>query len=68
VTRNVVYLSGVERRADILLQKFEAGLVVEMGDVLHPSGQQVVGADDGVAFSQQRIAQMRPDKSRSTGY
>jgi len=54
----------VEGLADILLEEFEARLVPEMSDVLHPSGQEIVSANHGVAFAQQRIANVRADETR----
>jgi hypothetical protein len=39
-----------------------------MREVLHPSSQQIVGADHGVALSQQGIAQMRTKKTCAAGH
>ena len=62
---NVIdFAAAIEWLADVLSEKFEARLVTEMSDVLQLSGQEIVGANHGVAFAQQRIAYMRANKTR----
>ncbi len=65
---NVVDVAEVEGLADVLLEELEARLVAQMGDVLACAGEQIVGANDGVALAEQRVAQMRAEKSGAAGY
>src|ERR1035438_1803463 len=65
---DIVNLAGIERPADILLKKGESRLVAEMREVLHPSSQQIIGADHRVALRQQGIAQMRAKKPCTAGH
>ena len=65
---NIVNLAGIERLADILLEKRESRFMPQMREILHPSSQQVVGADHGVALRQQGIAQIRTQKTCTAGH
>jgi hypothetical protein len=53
---NVFDFAAIERVTDVLLEEFEARIIAEMSDVLQSSGQQIVGANHGVAFAKQCIA------------
>src|SRR5215470_12609528 len=46
----------------VLLQKFEARIVFEMFDIRPASGQEIVRRHDRVTFSEQCVAEMRPDE------
>ena len=65
---NVVDFAAIKGLTDVLLEKFEARFVAEMSNVLRSSRQQVVDAHYRMTFAQQRIAQMRSDKTRSACY
>jgi len=38
-----------------------------MGDVVHAAGDEIVHADDGMAFADKTVAQMRPQKTGRAG-
>ncbi len=56
---DVVDGARIEWLADIVLDEAEAGLVGEMGEIGMVAGREVVEADDGVAFGEQRVTKMR---------
>ena len=51
----------------IVTNELEIRLAQEMGDICLGAGEQVVEADDIRAVSHQAFAEMRADKSRSSG-
>ena len=57
-----------DRRLDhVMLDQLEAGVAVEMAEVLAAAGEEIVDADDARALGNQAVAQMRADKARPAG-
>jgi hypothetical protein len=56
---DVIDGAGVKGLADVLLDKTEAGLISEVGEVGLVSCREVVEADDGVAFGEQSVTKVR---------
>src|SRR5215469_18480884 len=44
--KDVIDLAGIEWHADVLMQKLETRLIRQRREIVHASGQQIVGADD----------------------
>ena len=63
--KDVVETATIERLTNILLQQLEARLIPKMRNVRQSARQQVVGRDNGVAFPQQKIAEVGSDKTRA---
>jgi len=60
---DVVHLAAVEGLADVDLAELEARLGFQVLEVVEPAGEQIVDGDDGVAVSEQGVAQVRPEES-----
>src|SRR5215469_18624537 len=43
---DVIDLAGIEWHADVLMQELETRLIRQQREIVHASGQQIVGADD----------------------
>ena len=52
---------------DIVLDKLESRMAEQVGDVLGPAREEVVHADNFVAFFQQQVAKVRPQETRAAG-
>ena len=65
---DVIHRAAVERLIDINLPKFKAGFVSQVIEVGKFSGEQIVGDNDGVAFGEQGIAQVRTQEPGSASY
>src|SRR5436190_1127499 len=65
--KDVIHFAGIETRGNVLLHKFESGLAGKMSDIRLPASQQVVEADHRMAFCEQGITEMRPEKSSAAG-
>lgn len=53
---------------DIVVDKLEAGIPREMGDVIGATRDEVVDANRGVLFGNEPIAQMRAEEAGATGH
>jgi len=60
--------AGIEWETNIPLQQLEPWLGCEMRDVVSAAGDEVVGADNSVAFSEESLAEMRSQKTSASGY
>ena len=65
--KDVVHHAALNRGANVLLEKFEAGVVPQMFQVGEPSREEIVGRNHRVTVSQQSITEMRTEKARSPG-
>ncbi len=63
--KNVIHAAHVIGLIHVLLHKLKARLILQVVNVAQAAGKQIVHAHNVIAFRQQRIAQMRPHKSRS---
>ena len=50
-----------------MLDQLEAGVAVEMAEVVAAAREEIVDADDARALGNQAVAQMRADKARPAG-
>src|ERR1035438_9497788 len=66
--KDIVERAPVHRFANILLDELEARIVLQVGEVLEPSGQEIVSCQHAVSVGQQSVAQMRAEKTCSSGY
>src|SRR5947209_20268083 len=62
---HIIHAAYVVRLVHVLLHKLKARFILQMVNVAHAAREQVVHTDNVVALSQQRITQMRPNKSCS---
>jgi hypothetical protein len=53
-------------RGHVVIDVFEACIVLQVSDVLHTSGAEVVHTDHAVALKEEPLAQMAPDKPGPT--
>src|SRR6266478_182562 len=65
---HVIHRPAVKALIDINLLKFKARVVAQMIEIGQFSGQQVIDGDDGIAFAEQSVAQVRAQKSGSASY
>ena len=65
---NEIDRTAVKGLGDIDLLKLKPVVVAQVFEVRELSGQQIVCDHHGIAFRQQRVAQMRAQESGSSGY
>ena len=51
------------RLRDVVLDELEAGMPVELGEIAPRAGDEIIQTDDGVAFREQAVAQVRTDET-----
>src|SRR6266850_4978710 len=63
--KDVVDRATWDRGANVVLKKFEAGVIAQMLEVGKSSGEEIVGGHHRITFSQQSVAEMRSEEARS---
>lgn len=65
---DVVDRAEVEGLDDVLLDEVEAGLVLEVAEIVEGAGAEVVDADDGVVIGQQGIGEVGAEEASCSCY
>src|SRR5579872_5046180 len=63
---NFVYFN-VERERDVVTQKFESRICVQMLDIAFGTGEQIVDAHDFMSQREKSIDEMRAEKAGASG-
>ena len=63
--KDIIYVSGIEGLAYVLLEKLESWLRRQVSDIFSIAGEEVIGAYDLMTFNDQRVAEMRAKETRS---
>jgi hypothetical protein len=64
--KDIVEWADIERDTDVMLDKSESGLAVQMSDVFAPPGEKTVNASNAVPLAEKCVAEMRSQKTCTT--
>ena len=65
--KNVIYFPAVKRLIDVDFPKFKTSFVAKMVKIGLPAGQEVIHRNNGIAFRQQSVAEVRAQEPGPAG-